>query len=99
MSTSVQGRVVRPRLGYDSFTHITAVPVAQGGITSAGILFDGVLTVDEVAAVWRFITSRDGADQSARDTLTTLRNSLATTTSPANRDALLIALTDYLLDL
>lgn len=66
MSTSVQGRVVRP-IGLDTFADITAVPlVVPEGITASGLLFDGALTDAEVFAVWERMTSVDDLDQVRR---------------------------------
>ena len=67
MSTSVQGRVVRP-IGLDTFADLTDVPlVLPGGITADGLLFDGVLDDDAIFAVWERMTSRDDTDQARRE--------------------------------
>lgn len=62
----MQGRVVRP-IGLDTFADITPVPlVLPGGITPAGLLFDGPLTDAEVFAIWERMTSVDDTDQARR---------------------------------
>ena len=67
--TTVSGRVLRPRLGYDSFADLTTVPVAVGGIRADGITFDGTLTPAEVQAVWARMESTDDDDMAARANL------------------------------
>lgn len=95
--TGVEGQVVRPRLGYDSFAVFTQVPVATGGIATTGITFDGDLTPAEAEAVWWFITSRDDADQARRQGLSALRAAAVADPSLENVSALSAAVAAYLL--
>jgi hypothetical protein len=62
------------------------------------VRFATILSATDRATVADRLTSRDDADQTARANLATLRDVLAAESSDANRDALLIAVTDYLLD-
>lgn len=64
--TTVSGRVLRPKLGYDSFADLTSVPVAIGGIRKDGITFNGTLTPAEITSVWSRMESADDADMAAR---------------------------------
>ena len=102
MSTSIQGRVLIS-VGLDTFADITDVPlVMPGGIDRNGLLFDGDLTTDEVAAIWWRATSRDDADESKRRALADLRTAAtsADLATPEGLDALRSATTaaiDYLL--
>jgi hypothetical protein len=73
--TTVSGRVLRPKLGYDSFADLTSVPVAIGGIRKDGITFTGTLTPAEITSVWSRMESADDADMAAR---ADLRAKLAT---------------------
>ena len=66
MSTSVQGRVVRP-IGPDTFADLTGTPLAE--IARDGLLFDGPLEDAEVFAIWARMTSTDDTDQERRDTV------------------------------
>lgn len=72
MSTSIGAKVVRPQLGYGSFAHITATPLAAGGITVDGLLFDGDLTDEQIGEVWWYATSRDDTDRAKREALAIL---------------------------
>lgn len=66
MTTSIQGRVVRP-IGLDTFADITTTPlVIPAGVTRDGLLFDGTLTDAEVFAIWERMTSVDDTDQARR---------------------------------
>lgn len=66
----------------DAFADLTSVPlVVPGGIDRGGLLFDGDLTVDEVAAIWERMTARDADDQAARANLSDLLTN-DTTASP-----------------
>lgn len=93
--TFVAGKRARS-VNFDSFAHITAVPVAA--ITATGIDFGGDLIPAESEAVWWFLTSRDDADETDR------RNIAALLTALNSADivnfhvrALLSALTDYVI--
>ena len=66
MSTSIQARQARS-LGYDSFTHITSVPLLD--FDPDGLLFDGTLTDIEIGDVWWYVTSTDDADRVARQSI------------------------------
>jgi hypothetical protein len=61
------------------------------------VRFATILSAADRATVADRLTSRDDADQTARADLCALRDALAGESSSANRDALLIAVTDYLL--
>lgn len=95
--TGVEGQVVRPRLGYDSFAAFTQTPVAAGGIATTGITFDGDLTPAEVEAVWWFITSRDDVDEARRRDLAALRTTALSDPSLENVSALTAAVAAYVL--
>lgn len=75
MSTSIEGRVVRP-IGPDTFADITDAPVVA--VTRDGLLFDGDLTPDQVVDVWERMTSADDTDQQRRHDLRTACESGAT---------------------
>ena len=102
MSTSIQGRVLIS-VSLDTFADITDVPLTMpGGIDRDGLLFDGDLTTDQVAAIWWRMTSRDDADETKRRNLADLRTaaSAADLTTPDGLEALralLLAEADYLL--
>lgn len=66
MRTSVQAPLVRS-VGAESFAHITSAPVAE--IEGEGVLFDGVLTDEQVGDVWWFVTSVDDVDQAERESI------------------------------
>lgn len=66
-ATHVTGPLVRRGIGLDSFADITEVPVAA--ITRDAITFGGVLTEEQVDAVWWRISSRDDDDEARRRAL------------------------------
>lgn len=86
---------IRCPVGFESFADITDAAAAFPG---GGVEFDADLTPEQQADVWWRFTSRDDADETARRNLAALRDALAVDPSPANRDALLIALTNYRLN-
>lgn len=63
MSTSIEGRVVRP-IGPDTFADLTDAPLLA--VTRDGLLFDGDLTDAAVFAIHDRMTSADDADQVRR---------------------------------
>lgn len=93
--TTVVGRVVRPRLNYSSFTDLTDVPVADKGITAGGITFAGDLSPEEEAAVYDRMTSRDDADQAARDVIRVARDAVDSEPTLANVAALAVLTATY----
>lgn len=90
MVTTVPGPVVRS-VGFDSFADLLP-GVAVTRIAGDGVTFDADLTEAQVELVREFITARDDEDQAARANLAALRDS-----DPVDCEALLVALTDYIL--
>jgi hypothetical protein len=89
------GRVVSPDMFADLGVGEASFTIVDDCLC---VRFAAVLSADVRAIVADRLTSRDDADQTARANLATLRAALAGESSDANRDALLIAVTDYLLD-
>lgn len=90
----VTGRVIRPRIGYETFADLTTAAIV--GIERDGITFDADLTPVEYDAVWDRMTSRDAEDRMARARLVALRAAAVTGTG-ADVKALVLALSAYLL--
>lgn len=97
---TVSARLARG-IGYDSFSDLTDVPVTSIAGQPDGacrVTFADDLPPETVLAVWQRMAVADAAAQSARDHLAGLRDALATDPSLEARDALLLALTDHLLE-